>query len=111
MVFSKSLRSVHDIPGFKKHALPVLSDMDAISPVLLQKLNVINMKFSNSVTLAAFLSGFVCVIYTCVCVCCICGCTAGHVVVLHGLSTLTEACFWVGEVAVLVGYSWEDFLG
>lgn len=51
-------------------------------------------------------------LYICVCVCCICvGNSAGHVVVLHGLSTLTEACFWVGEVAVLVGYSWEEFFG
>lgn len=42
--------------------------MDAISPVLLQKLNVINMKFSNSVTLAAFQVACVCYIYVCVCV-------------------------------------------
>lgn len=32
----------------------MLSDKDAISHVWLQKLNLINMKFSNSVTLAAF---------------------------------------------------------
>ena len=41
-------------PKFKKYALPALSDKDAISYVWLQKLNLINMKFSNSVTLAAF---------------------------------------------------------
>lgn len=46
----------------------MLSDMDAISHVLLQKLNVIDMKFSNSVTLAAFQVACVCYIYVCVCV-------------------------------------------
>ena len=64
----------------------MLSDKDAISHVWLQKLNLINMKFSNSVTLAAFLVACVLDIYMCVCVCFICvGNSTGHVVFLRGL--------------------------